>query len=120
METIDNANYADLTENDLDILLGTALLQNSLGSKAMSDDEKRKVAQNWFRASMPTFASLLCEQGSVVNFLAGPERKERNELIANIAEILLKASGIDSSIIPVTAVAAKIWHYGVGQICSGG
>ncbi len=118
MDKTNSATFANMTEEELDLLLGEALLQDSLGSKAMADDEKRKVAQNWFRANMPTFASLICDQSNIINFLAGPEKKERNELIAGMAEVLMKASGINFSIVPVAIIAVKLWHYGVAQLCA--
>ena len=118
--SIDNIeDYAAMSPEEIDLRLGDALLKGTLGSKSMSDSEKRKVAHNWFQANMPTFAKAVCTEGNIVNYVTGPQRKERNELIVSLSDALLKAAGVSFAVTPVALVAVKIWNHGIDQLCEG-
>ncbi|MEO6731646.1 MAG: hypothetical protein ABIN01_10550 [Ferruginibacter sp.] len=110
-------DYLKMSEQEIDLFIGEALLKDSMGSAPVSDTEKQIAAQNWFEANLHRFAKAVCEKKGAMNSLIGPEKKERNSLLGAVADVLLKVLG-PSGIVPVAALAAKLLHYGIDQLCS--
>ena len=75
--------YLNLQEDDLDLVIGKALVKDSLGSKPQSDPQIRRTARSWFEVSLPQLQQAVCEEGKLGNYLVGPEAKERNILIGS-------------------------------------
>lgn len=107
--------YLEMGDDELDLILGDALLKESFGNASMSDDEKRQAAKNWFKSNISIFAKSICEDNSIGNILIGKDKKERNILICSVLDVVLKSLGVS---VPVAALAAKILHYGVENLCT--
>jgi hypothetical protein len=110
-------NYLAMSEEELDLVLGEALLASSLGSKQISDTEKRTAAKNWFTANLKRIVQAVCIDAGVTNFLLGPQRKERNLLFVTVADALVKMFGQEVHFVPTGALAAKLIHYGIDNLC---
>ena len=107
--------YLELSEDEVDLAIGKALLKDSLGSKPLPDPETRNIAQRWFDYNLSGLRVAICEKGKVGNFLIGPDKKERNELVGLSVDALNKFYVPNP--VPVALLAVKVVHYGVGKLC---
>ncbi len=112
----DKPDYLNLSEEDIDQVLADALMSGTLGSKDRSKEEKRTIAGNWFRTVKASIAKVICNDEGIARALVGPETKDRNTLIAMIGDALLKLYPVDY-LIPINALACKIFYYGVDKLC---
>lgn len=111
MSTYSDVNaLSQLSESDLDILLGEAELDGSAGAKTASEAEKLELGRLSFSAHLPLMRKIVCEDTLIASLFA-TKQKERNDLIIAVAGLL-------SGISPVPFVlAARVLHYGYGQLC---
>jgi len=107
-------HFSILSDNEIDLIIGEAILSQTFGAKPQSDDEKRALARNWFVAHLPVFANAICDRNGPVQKLAGAEQKDRNLLIGEILDVVLKSIGVP---VPVGALTVKIVHFGIDRLC---
>jgi hypothetical protein len=110
-------DYAAMPEDEIDLIVGTALLRDTLGSKPLSDAEKRTIGKNWFRANLDVLARVICQERGVTNVIVGPEREARNVLFGSIIDAVMTGLGPSWSPVPIGALAAQVLHYGISQLC---
>ncbi|MVZ99276.1 hypothetical protein F8568_002510 [Actinomadura sp. LD22] len=101
----------ELPLNEVEVMIGEALLADGFGAKDANDAEKRLVARRWFQANMEAFRAAVCGSGSVV---AGAN-KDRNALLGALVDVLGSRFGVT---VPVAAVSVMIMHYGVDRLCA--
>lgn len=114
MENTQEPDFLRMSEEELDLIIGEALFRDSLGSKPISDFEKRAGAINWFQANIQRLSDAVCQDKGVINFLVGPERAERNVLFGAVVDAL---TGVFGGTVPLGALSAKLLHYGVDRLC---
>jgi hypothetical protein len=104
------SDLAEMDEADLDRLLGNAVLQDAFLSKIPTPEEAIAVGRAYFIRILPDLKERLCNNPMAVN-LFGSEQKERNTIIAALADLVP-----DLSPVPLV-LAARILHYGYDRIC---
>jgi hypothetical protein len=115
MQTMPHLEFPSASPEDLELQIGRHLLADDLGSKPVSDDEARAVGHRWFENRLEGFRLSVCANPIVMGHLTGAKVKARNELFAAVVDSLLTISGHGG--VPVTTLAARLIHYGVGVLC---
>jgi hypothetical protein len=100
--------------DQIEIVIGEALLAGELGSKDASDEQKRSVAQRWFARNLDTLRTLVCDSGALKKTAAGSHNKDRNTLVAALVDVLGTHFG---STVPVAALSVMIIYYGLDTLC---
>ena len=108
-------DYLALAPEALDLEIGRALMAGQLGAKPVPDAEARAAAARWFEANLARFRGAVCGHPVVQAQLLDKQAQGRNELFAAVADALGKMAGIPG--LPILALAAKLLHYGLGQLC---
>ena len=114
MPSNEDLKYLRMAPDDLDISIGTSLLEGSLGAKAPTDAEKRSAASQWFAANLERFRKNVCGSELIRKKLFGNNQQDRNILFGTVIDILAKLGGFP---VPVAAIAAKLIHYELDQLC---
>jgi hypothetical protein len=114
MSAANEPNYLELSEDQIDLILANSLLAGSLGAKEFSDEEKKEVARNWFRARLDWLRENVCNKG-LANTVVGPDKESRNVLFGMIVDVVEKLHGVP---VPVGALSAKLLHYGISKLCA--
>ena len=110
-------NHTDLlnkSTDELDLLLGEALVADEFGAKDLSDVEKRAAARRWFDAHVKEFQHAVCTS-SIRTKIFAPKKTDRNTLFASVLDALGKLAGIP---VPVAVLTARLIHYGLDQLCA--
>ncbi|WP_157661003.1 hypothetical protein [Burkholderia ubonensis] len=107
-------HFATLSDDEIDLIIGEAILSQTFGAKPQSDNEKRALAREWFVAHLPVFANAICDGNGPIQRIVGAEQKDRNLLIGEILDAVLKSIGVP---VPVGALTVKIIHFGVDRLC---
>jgi hypothetical protein len=108
-------SFLDMSSDELEVFIGTALLRDEFGSKDVSDAEKRAVAQRWFSSNLDEFRTAICGSGIIQDKLFGPQHAERNLLFGAVVDALGALRGLP---VPVAALSAQVIHYGLRQLCA--
>jgi hypothetical protein len=103
--------FLELPLDEIEVMIGEALLADGFGAKDANDAEKRLVARRWFQANMEAFRAAVCASGSVVASV----NKDRNALLGALVDVLGNRFGVT---VPVAALAVMIMHYGVDRLCA--
>jgi len=98
---------------EIEVLIGEALLADDFGAKDASDAERRAVARRWFEANLGAFRMLVCGSAAL-RAVFGAGKKDRNALLGALADVLGSQYGMT---VPVTALSAMIIHYGLDKLC---
>ncbi|MER7623831.1 hypothetical protein [Streptomyces sp. NPDC126503] len=101
------------TPDELDLIIGAALLADDFGAKDYSESEKRAAARRWFRANLAEFRSLVCGN-EAVNRAFSSKNKDRNTLLSALADVLASRYGMQ---VPVAALSAQLLHFGLEKLC---
>ena len=107
----------DAPENELDLLLGEALVADEFGAKDLSEAEKQAVAQRWFNAHLADFRHAICES-QLRGKIFGSEKMERTTLFAAVIDTL--GTGAFGMPVPVAVLAARLIKYGLDRLCAEG
>jgi hypothetical protein len=110
-----DTNVLDLSQDEIDALIGDALLADEFGAKPASAAEKRQAARLWFQSNLGKIRTAVCPNLFVKSFLLGKDNKTRNELLAAVVDALLKLGGW--GVVPVAVLSARIINYGLDQLC---
>jgi hypothetical protein len=100
---------AAMDADELDLLIGEAVLRDSMFSKPLSDEEVRAAGREYFQSLLPALRERLC-RNSVVAAVFSEGTKDRNTLITELAEQLF---GIE---LPL-ALAARVLYFGFERLC---
>lgn len=100
--------------DEIEIVLGEALLGDEFGAKDASDAEKRRIARRWFEENLASFREHVCGSGLVKEALTGPGKKDRNAILGALVDILGSHYGMT---VPVAALSVMIMHYGLDRLC---
>jgi hypothetical protein len=103
-----------LPVEDIEQLIGAALLAETFGSKEPSNQEMRATARRWFAANLPGIRSLVCESAVIRSGLGGRGAKDRNTLVGALIDVLGTRYGVT---VPVAALAVMIIHFGIERLC---
>jgi hypothetical protein len=103
-----------LSEQELDLRLGDALLADSFGAKDLTDEDKRRRAENWFAAKKAEFQRTVCSNSFVQGYVQKKDAVER-ELFDAVLSALTSMVGVP---VPFSVLAAKIVRYGVTNLCA--
>lgn len=114
MPSADDLKYLQMSPHDLDLDIGGSLLQDTFGAKPATDAEKRSAAVEWFEANLGRFRKGVCGNQVIRSDLFGKDKQERNVLFGTVVDTLAKLGGFP---VPVAAIAAKLIHYGLDQLC---
>ncbi|MEU6749381.1 hypothetical protein ABZ914_24425 [Spirillospora sp. NPDC046719] len=101
----------ELPLDEIEVLIGEALLADAFGAKDANNAEKRLVARRWFQANMEAFRAAVCGSGAVV----ASADKDRNALLGALVDVLASRFGVT---VPVAALSVMIMHYGVDRLCA--
>ncbi|MEU5069179.1 hypothetical protein AB0G95_34630 [Streptomyces virginiae] len=102
-----------LSQDELELIIGAALLADEFGAKDQSDGERRAAARRWFLAQLSSLRALVCQHPAIVEHL-GPEAKDRNAVLSVLIDILGSRYG---QTVPVAALSAQLLHYGIDKLC---
>jgi len=103
--------YLVMSDDELLLTIGNYLAADTLGSKPLSDLDKRQLASRWFNGQLPKFKKDLCGH---LKEQTGPRNQARNDLFKLLCDLLSSAKlGV-----PVGSIAAKILNYGITTLCS--
>lgn len=106
-------DYLAKSPDELDLLIGGALLAEGFGAKDPSDSDRRVAARRWFQANLSEFRALICGNQAVAAAFT-PSGRDRNALLSALVDVLGSQYGMT---VPVTALSAQIIHYGVDKLC---
>jgi hypothetical protein len=99
-----------LSVDELDILLGEQIAEETFNTNITTARERIRIAHLWFTDNLPALRSRLCDREIILTLLS-PEHKDRNTILAAIADLLQGFSPIP------TVLAVRILHYGYDQLC---
>lgn len=108
--------YLEMSTDQLDIILGEALVRDEFGAKDRSDVEKRTTAQRWLSFNLDKLRIALCSSSPVRKALVSPETEKRDLLFAAVIDALGTMRGLP---VPVTVLSARMVHYGIDRLCAG-
>ncbi|MEV5433187.1 hypothetical protein [Streptomyces sp. NPDC052701] len=108
-----NQDYLAKSSDELDLVIGGALLAEGFGGKDPSDSDRRVAARRWFQANLSQFRELICGNQTIAAAFASSGR-DRNALLTALVDVLGSQYGMT---VPVTALSAQIIHYGVDKLC---
>lgn len=114
MPSEEDLTYLRMAPQDLDISIGTSLLEGTFGAKAATDEEKQSATAQWFAANLERFRKSVCGSDLIRKKLFGKDQQDRNVLFGTVIDTLAKLGGFP---VPVAAIAAKLIHYGLDQLC---
>ena len=109
----DALSLLDKSPDELDIMLGDALVAEEFGAKDLTDVEKQATARRWFVSNLGRFRQAICDSPVRTKIFAAG-KSDRNLLFAAVVDALLKVAGLP---VPPAVLSAKIIHYGVDQLC---
>ncbi len=115
MPSADDLKYLRMAPQDLELAIGASLLEDTFGAKPATDVEKRSAAAQWFVANLGRFRQGVCGNQLIRNDLFGKDTQDRNVLFGTVIDTLAKLGGFP---VPVAAIAAKLIHYGLDQLCA--
>ena len=115
MPSADDLKYLQMSPHDLELSIGASLLEDSFGAKPATDAEKRSAAAQWFSANLDRFRHGVCGNHLIRSSMFGKDKQDRNVLFGTVIDTLAKLGGFP---IPVAAIAAKLIHYGLDQLCA--
>ena len=104
----------DKSPDELDLIMGEALVADEFGAKDLSDVEKRATAKRWFGAHITDFQQAICVSSFRTKIFAA-KQADRNTLFAAVLDALGKLAGIP---VPVAVLTARLIHYGLDRLCS--
>jgi hypothetical protein len=110
----DDLKYLEMSPHELDLDIGSSLLEDTFGAKDATDAEKRAAAADWFHANLGRFRNGVCGNQLIRKDLFGDDKQDRNVLFGTVIDTLAKLGGFP---VPVAAIAAKLIHYGLDQLC---
>jgi hypothetical protein len=100
--------------DEIEVIVGEALLADDFGTKDASEAEKRQVARRWFENNLAAFRAHVCGSEVVKQGIAGPAKKDRNALLGALVDVLGSHYG---TTVPVAALSVMIIHYGIDRLC---
>jgi hypothetical protein len=100
---------AAMGPDDLDRLLGEAVLRDGMFGKEPTSAEMLAEGRNFFNAMLPDLRRRLCGSSHIASIFAA-NTKDRNTLIVAVAELL---SGIHWPLV----LAARLIYFGYEQLC---
>jgi hypothetical protein len=103
-----------MSEADLDLMIAKFLLEGELRMKPFSENERRFIAQQWFKKNLKKFQSAICSN-LIVQGILKKENKTQMELAAAVMDALLAIGGWGN--IPVTVLSARLINYGLEKLC---
>jgi hypothetical protein len=112
---VTGAEELEKSTDELDLVIGRYLLADQLGSKPVADAEAKAAAGRWLASNMARFRQGVCGHAIVQAHLLDKKAQNRNELFAAMVDALLRVPGLGQ--IPIAVLAARLVHYGVGQLC---
>ena len=116
MPTKQELALLDVPENELDLLIGEALVAEEFGAKELSEAEKRATARRWFDLHLAEFQHAICVESSLRTKLFAPESMDRNTLFAGVADaVSTVALGVP---VPVALLSARLVKYGLDKLCA--
>jgi hypothetical protein len=113
--TIVGTEELEKSPEELDLEIGRLLLADQFGSKPFSEAEAMAAARRWLAANIAKLRDGICSNTLVQNELLNQKARSRNELFAAVADALVRVPGLGG--IPVVVLAARLIHYGMGQLC---
>src|SRR3972149_2262987 len=102
----DTSKVLQMSTDELDLIIGETLLAKEFGSKPASNAEKRAMARRWFEGNLDRFRNAVCPNALVRAYLLGAQNRTRSELLAAVADALLKLGGW--GVIPVVVLSARL------------
>ena len=103
-----------MSADQIEVMIGEALLADEFGSKDVSDSEKRSIARQWFASNLDRFRDLVCGSDAVRDSVLAPEKKDRNTLLGALIDVLDAQFGVT---VPVAALSVMIAYWGVDKLC---
>ena len=104
----------DKSPDELDLLLGEALVADEFGAKDLSNVEKQATARRWFQSHVNEFKEAVCVS-SIRTKVFAAKKADRNTLFAAVFDALGKLVGIP---VPIAVLSARLIHYGLDQLCA--
>jgi len=105
----------NVKDDELFILLGSSLLDNTMGGKKFSDKEKRSLGQSWFQNNIYKLREILCENETIIEYIKKPEKIEQVTIVTSIADFLISICGVPAPFV----VSSLIFNYGLNNLCNG-
>ena len=115
MPSADDLKYLRMSPHELELAIGGSLVEDTFGAKPATDAEKRSAATEWFSANLGRFRNGVCGNQLISSQLFGKDKQDRNVLFGTVIDTLARIGGFP---VPVAAIAAKLIHYGLGELCS--
>jgi hypothetical protein len=106
----------DAPDDELDLLLGEALVADEFGAKDLSDTEKRAAGRRWFDAHLAEFRHAICVESPLRAKLFSAEKMERTALFAAVVDTL--GTGALGLPVPVAVLSARLIKYGLDKLCA--
>lgn len=108
----------DAPADELDLLLGEALVADEFGAKDLSDAEKQAAARRWFNAHLEEFRHAICVASPLRTKIFAAEKMERTALFAAVIDTL--GTGAFGMPVPVAVLSARLIKYGLDKLCAEG
>lgn len=115
MPSDEDLKYLRMSPQELDLAIGASLLEDAFGAKPATDAEKTSAAAQWYFANLIRFQRGVCGNQLICKQLFGKDKLDRNVLFGTVIDTLAKLGGFP---VPVAAIAAKLIHYGLDQLCA--
>jgi hypothetical protein len=112
--TPDDQSLLHKSPDEIDYMMGEALLRDELGSKDFSKEEKQSTGRRWFEMNINAMRLAICADPLIREAAFGSDKAERNLLCAAVIDSLVRAGPPP---VPTAVLAVKIIHYGLDRLC---
>jgi hypothetical protein len=113
MTTPVDSKYLEMSNDELELLVGDRLLVDSFGAQPPTVEARRGLARSWFSQNLATFRAQVCGRDFVSNYMASKHAQDRLLLLGSIMDAIAGFVGV----VPVAAAAAMIINYGLESLC---
>jgi hypothetical protein len=105
--------FLELSDAQLDALIGEHLLEGDFGAKDVTAAEKQRIGASWFESRRDEFRQSVCTSQAVRVYVGQSGATEKELADAVVGALAFLAGGP----VPVALLAAKVLRFGLTRLC---